>query len=123
MFFQILKKNKNIFSNKRFNYVDFNANIEKGLKNVDCIMTDVWVSMGEKNIKNKKTTLKKFQVNEKIMKKAKKNAIFMHCLPAHRGQEVTANVIDGPHSVVWQGAGNRLHAQKGILHWCLSGGD
>ena len=114
-----LKKNKKNFSNKKFNYVDFNSNIEKGLKNVDCIMTDVWVSMGEKNIKNKKTTLKKFQVNEKIMKKAKKNAIFMHCLPAHRNEEVTNKVIDGHQSVVWQQAQNRMYVQQSILNYLI----
>tara|TARA_B100001540_G_C15785503_1_gene633057 strand:+ start:816 stop:1712 length:897 start_codon:yes stop_codon:yes gene_type:complete len=116
---KILKKNKNIFSNKKFNYVDFNANIEKGLKNVDCIMTDVWISMGEKNIKNKKTMLRRFQVNEKIMKKAKKNAIFMHCLPAHRNEEVTNNVIDGHQSVVWKQAQNRMYVQQSILNYLI----
>ena len=116
---KILKKNKNIFSNKNFNYVDFNANIEKGLKNVDCIMTDVWISMGEKNIKNKKTMLRRFQVNEKIMKKAKKNAIFMHCLPAHRNEEVTNNVIDGHQSVVWKQAQNRMYVQQSILNYLI----
>ena len=116
---KILKKNKNIFSNKKFNYVDFNANIETGLKNVDCIMTDVWISMGEKNIKNKKTMLRRFQVNEKIMKKAKKNAIFMHCLPAHRNEEVTNNVIDGHQSVVWKQAQNRMYVQQSILNYLI----
>ena len=116
---KILKKNKNIFINKNFNYVDFNANIEKGLKNVDCIMTDVWISMGEKNIKNKKTMLRRFQVNEKIMKKAKKNAIFMHCLPAHRNEEVTNNVIDGHQSVVWKQAQNRMYVQQSILNYLI----
>ena len=116
---KILKKNKNIFSNKKFNYVDFNANIEKGLKNVDCIMTDVWISMGEKNIKNKKTMLRRFQVNEKIMKKAKKHAIFMHCLPAHRNEEVTNNVIDGHQSVVWKQAQNRMYVQQSILNYLI----
>ena len=63
--------------------------------------------------------LKKYQVNKKIMSNAKKKAIFMHCLPAHRGQEVTDDVIDGEYSVVWDEAENRLHVQKAILEWCL----
>ena len=85
----------------------------------DCVVTDTWFSMGLDDNSERHTVLAPFQVNEDLMAHAKSGALFMHCLPAHRGQEVTANVIDGPHSVVWQGAGNRLHAQKGILHWCL----
>ena len=64
--------------------------------------------------------LRSYQVDERVMALAKPNAIFMHCLPAHRGNEVTAEVIDGPQSVVWDEAENRLHAQKGILAWCLT---
>ena len=90
------------------------------LKVSDCIMTDVWISMGEKNIKNKKQILKKFQVNNHIMKQAKKNAIFMHCLPAHRNEEVTESVIDGKQSVVWQQAQNRIYVQQSILYYLIS---
>ena len=64
--------------------------------------------------------LQPYQVNEKLMALAKPDAVFMHCLPAHRGEEVTAGVIDGPRSVVWDEAENRLHAQKGVLLWCLT---
>jgi len=64
--------------------------------------------------------LKPYQVDAPIMAAAHPDAIFMHCLPAHRGQEVTADVIDGPRSVVWTEAENRLHAQKGILNWCMT---
>jgi len=86
----------------------------------DCIMTDKWISMGDKgNKKKKKKLLKKYQVNKKIMKKAKPNAIFMHCLPANRGEEVTNEVINGKQSVVWSEALNRIHVQKSIIEWCL----
>ena len=95
----------------------------EAVSDADCVVTDTWFSMGLDDDAERQKVLAPFQVNEDLMAHAKSGALFMHCLPAHRGQEVTANVIDGPHSVVWQGAGNRLHAQKGILHWCLSGGD
>ncbi len=90
--------------------------------NADCVMTDKWISMGDKgNLSKKRKAFKNFQVNEKLMKIAKKDAIFMHDLPAQRGEEVSAGVIDGKQSVVWQQAENRLHCQKGIIEWCLKG--
>ena len=76
--------------------------------------------MNNKNIRKRKRLLKPYQVDTRLMRIAKKNAIFMHCLPAHRGEEVTDSVIDGSRSVVWDEAENRLHAQKGIIAWCLS---
>jgi ornithine carbamoyltransferase len=82
-------------------------------------MTDVWVSMGEKNSKSKKIILQDFQVNDQVMQYAKKNAIFMHCLPAHRNEEVTDSVIDGKQSVVWQQAQNRMYVQQSILNFLL----
>ena len=86
----------------------------------DCVMTDKWISMGDKGNKNKKKKLlKSYQVNKKIMKSAKADAIFMHCLPANRGEEVTDEVMDGKQSVVWLEALNRVHAQKSIIEWCL----
>ena len=94
----------------------------EAVSDADCVVTDTWFSMGLDDDAERQKVLAPFQVNENLMAHAKSGALFMHCLPAHRGQEVTADVIDGPHSVVWQGAGNRLHAQKGILHWCLSDG-
>ena len=87
----------------------------------DCVVTDTWVSMGDKNAANRHNLLTPYQVNEALMAQAAPDAIFMHCLPAHRGEEVTDAVIDGPASVVWDEAENRLHAQKGILAWCLGG--
>ena len=86
----------------------------------DCVMTDKWISMNDKvNKVSKKKTLKPYQVNKKLMSKAKPDAIFMHCLPVGRGEEVTDEVIDGSQSVVWRQALNRVHAQKSIIKWCL----
>ena len=87
----------------------------------DCIMTDKWISMGDKsNKEQKKKLLRPYQVNKKIMKLAKKDAIFMHCLPASRGEEITDEVMDGKQSVVWLEALNRVHVQKSIIEWCLN---
>tara|TARA_Y100000590_G_scaffold414044_1_gene510515 strand:+ start:1110 stop:2018 length:909 start_codon:yes stop_codon:yes gene_type:complete len=87
----------------------------------DCIITDKWISMGDqKNKKRKKKLLKSYQVNKKIMKLAKTDAIFMHCLPANRGEEVTNDVMDGKQSAVWLGTLNRVHIQKSIIQWCLN---
>ena len=86
----------------------------------DCIMTDKWISMGDKkNNLQKKKFLKPYQVNKKIMQLANPDAIFMHCLPASRGEEVTNEVMDGKQSVVWLEALNRVHVQKSIIEWCL----
>ena len=86
----------------------------------DCVVTDTWVSMGQQDeVKRRNQLLGPYAVDERLMKKAAPEAIFMHCLPAYRGHEVSAAVIDGPQSVVWDEAENRLHAQKAILAWCL----
>jgi ornithine carbamoyltransferase len=85
----------------------------------DAVVSDCWVSMGDENETNRHNLLAPYQVNSQLMAAAAKDAIFMHCLPAHRGEEVTDEVIDGPQSVVFDEAENRLHAQKGILAWCL----
>ncbi len=85
----------------------------------DCVVTDTWVSMGAEPGANHQALLEPYRVDAALMARAKPDALFMHCLPAHRGEEVTAEVIDGPQSVVWDEAANRLHAQKGILNWCL----
>ena len=92
---------------------------DEAVKGADCVVTDTWVSMGDKDGNRRHNLLKRYQVNQRLMGKAKPDAIFMHCLPAHRGEEVTAEVMDGPQSVVFDEAENRLHAQKGILSWCL----
>ena len=85
----------------------------------DAVVTDCWVSMGDEDDQHRHNILAPYRVDAKLMAAAKSDAIFMHCLPAHRGEEVTAEVIDGPQSVIFDEAENRLHAQKGILAWCL----
>jgi ornithine carbamoyltransferase len=92
---------------------------DEAVKDADCVVTDTWVSMGDRNGARRHNLLKRYQVNERLLARAKPDALFMHCLPAHRGEEVTDEVIDGSHSVVFDEAENRLHAQKGILAWCL----
>ncbi len=93
---------------------------EEAVKGADCVVTDTWVSMGDKDGARRHNLLKRYQVNARLMARAKPDAVFMHCLPAHRGEEVTDEVIDGPQSIVFDEAENRLHAQKGILAWCLA---
>jgi ornithine carbamoyltransferase len=91
----------------------------EAVEGADAVVTDCWVSMGDEDEGRRHNLLQAFQVNEALMAAAAPGAIFMHCLPAHRGEEVTAEVMDGPASVVFDEAENRLHAQKGILAWCL----
>ncbi len=93
---------------------------QKAVFGADCIVTDTWTSMGFENDSSGHNTFMPYQVNDKLMAQAKNGAIFMHCLPAHRGEEVTDSVIDSAQSVVFDEAENRLHAQKAILAWCLS---
>jgi ornithine carbamoyltransferase len=100
--------------------IDIGSDPEEAVKGADCVVTDTWVSMGDRNGTRRHNLLKRYQVNARLMARAKPDAIFMHCLPAHRGEEVTDEVIDGPQSVVFDEAENRLHAQKGILTWCLA---
>jgi ornithine carbamoyltransferase len=92
---------------------------QEAVAGADCVVTDTWVSMGAEASVNRHNLLMPYQVNDRLMADAKPDAIFMHCLPVHRGEEVTGSVIDGPQSVVWDEAENRLHVQKGILAWCL----
>ncbi|WP_375703154.1 ornithine carbamoyltransferase [Bartonella sp. AD13SXNS] len=94
-------------------------NPQEAAQDADCIMTDTWVSMGQEFRARSHSIFQPYQVNEALMKLAKSDALFMHCLPAHRGKEVVDTVIDGPHSVVFDEAENRLHVQKAILSWCL----
>ncbi len=92
---------------------------ERAVDNADCVMTDTWVSMNLEHRARGHNVFQPFQVNEALMEKARPEALFMHCLPAHRGEEVTDGVIDGPNSVVFDEAENRLHAQKAVLTWCF----
>ena len=94
---------------------------EAAVDGADCVITDAWVSMHDKDGENRHNILASYQVNEKLMKRAKPDAIFMHCLPAHRNEEVTDAVLDGPQSVVLDEAENRMHIQKAILLHCLGG--
>ncbi len=93
----------------------------EALAGADCVVTDTWVSMGDDvgDSERRAKLLYPYQVNRDVMAKAKPDAVFLHCLPAYRGKEVSAEVMDGPQSAVWDEAENRLHAQKGILAWCL----
>ena len=113
--FKNYKKEFQQYKNKNLNHF-FDPIL--GTKNSNCIMTDVWVSMGEKN-KNKKKYFKNYTVNKKIISNAKNNVIFMHCLPAKRGQEVTSEVLDGKNSVVLMQAKNRMYVQQAILIYVL----
>ncbi|MGE5266326.1 MAG: ornithine carbamoyltransferase [Deltaproteobacteria bacterium] len=91
----------------------------KAVKGADCVVTDTWVSMGQTDAQRRKKVLKPYAVTDAVMAKAAKDAIFMHCLPAYRGLEVSESVLEGPQSVIFDEAENRLHAQKGVLAWCF----
>src|SRR3546814_2255180 len=93
------------------------SDVEAMVTDADAVVTDTWVSMGDDDGESRHNLLRSYQVDDRMMALARPEAIFMHCLPAHRGDEVTASVIDGPQSVVWDEAENRLDAQKGILAW------
>ncbi len=115
----VVEKVKEV-SKKSGSKVTVTENLEE-VKNSDVVVTDTWLSMGQEDPGGiKKKTFEPYRVTQKIMKMAKKNAIFMHCLPAHRGEEVDADVIDGPQSVIFDEAENRLHAQKAVLIYLLS---
>jgi ornithine carbamoyltransferase len=93
---------------------------DEAASGADVLIADTWVSMGDDQAETRHNLLAPYRVDQRLMGLAAPDALFMHCLPAHRGEEVTAEVIDGPQSVVWDESENRLHAQKGILGWCLS---
>ncbi len=99
--------------------IDIMADARAAVAGADLVVTDTWVSMGQDHAHNKVAAMAPFQVNERLMAGAKDDAIFLHCLPAHRGDEVVDAVIDGPQSRVWDEAENRVHAQKSILLWAL----
>lgn len=91
----------------------------EAVRGADCVITDTWVSMGDTDHDERIEALEPYQVDDKLMSVANKDAVFLHCLPAHRGEEVTDSVIDGSASLVWDEAENRIHAQKSILAWCF----
>ena len=114
-------KNMLVWAKKNKASITITKSPRDAVKDADCIMTDKWVSMNDKvDKKKKKKMLKPYQVNKKIMKLTKSDAIFMHCLPVSRGEEATDEVVDGKQSVVWIQALNRIHAQKSIINWCLN---
>ncbi len=101
--------------------VDIMNDAKLAVRNADLVVTDVWASMGqEEEMETRRALFSPFQVTAELMSLASPNALFMHCLPAHRGEEVTAEVLDHPDSVVWDEAGNRLHAQKALLEFLLN---
>ena len=101
--------------------VCISADPETAVRDADLVVTDVWASMGqETELAARRKVFRPYQVNASLMQLARQDALFMHCLPAHRGEEVTAEVIDGPQSVVWDEAGNRLHSQKALLEFLLN---
>jgi len=107
------------WSNANGGRVSLTRSAAEAVTGADCVVTDTWVSMGQEHRARGHNVFQPYQVNEQLMARAKPDALFMHCLPAHRGEEVTDEVIDGPHSVVFDEAENRLHAQKAVLAWCF----
>jgi ornithine carbamoyltransferase len=91
----------------------------EAIEDADIVVTDTWISMGQSHAETKLAAMMPYQVTAALMARAKPDAKFLHCLPAHRGEEVTAEIIDGPQSLIWPEAENRLHAQKSILRWCF----
>ena len=104
---------------RKFTDIELTTDPLKAIKNADIVVTDTFTSIHDRDPKRTKKFIPKYQVNSKLMNHAKKNAIFMHCLPAKRGSEVTSSVIDGPQSVVWDEAENRLHTQKALLTFLI----
>jgi ornithine carbamoyltransferase len=99
--------------------VSASTDASKAVDGADVIVTDTWVSMGDTDKDARMAAFPPFAVNDAMMKRAAKDAVFLHCLPAHRGEEVTDSVMDGARSAVWDEAENRIHAQKSVLLWCL----
>ena len=116
----LLLKNRSLINKFKSINISFCSDPIEAIKGTDCVMTDVWVSMGEKKSVKKKKIFKNFQVNENLMQHTHKKTIFMHCLPAHRNEEVVDSVIDSKKSVVWQQAQNRMYVQQSILNYCIS---
>jgi ornithine carbamoyltransferase len=99
--------------------VSVTEDLAGAVRGADCVVSDAWVSMGDSDHAARQAAFAAYQVDEALMALAAPDAVFLHCLPAHRGEEVAAEVIDGPRSLVWDEAENRIHAQKSILAWCL----
>ena len=110
---------KKILEKVKKNKVQLFNNPEEAVQGADVLITDTWESMGMKKKDNTLKNFKKFQINSNLLKQTKKKTFILHCLPAHRGNEITNEVIDGKHSLVWNEAQNRLYAHQSILFWCL----
>jgi len=116
---EIVKKAEE-YADKNNSTITITPNVKEAVKDADVIYTDVWVSMGDEAEEEKrKEDFKEYQVNQNLIDLAKDDVIFMHCLPAIRGEEVSSEVIDGPHSVIYDEAENRLHAQKAVMYYFL----
>lgn len=107
------------YARKQGAEIDISTDPDRAIKGADCVITDTWVSMNQEHKARGHNVFLPYQVNEDLMAKANPDALFMHCLPAHRGEEVTDGVMDGPQSVVFDEAENRLHAQKAVMRWCM----
>lgn len=103
------------------NHVTLTADPREAVAGADVVVTDTWVSMGDQDYEARLEAFEGYTVDERLMDQAAEGAVFLHCLPAHRGEEVTDAVIDGPRSLVWDEAENRIHAQKAVLAWCFAG--
>ncbi len=101
--------------------IDMTEDPREAVRGADCVVTDTWVSMGDVDGEARLDAFEPYQVDAELMSLAHPEAVFLHCLPAHRGEEVTDEVIDGPQSLVWDEAENRIHAQKAVLAWCFAG--
>ncbi len=112
--------NAMVFASEARARVTVTTDPRAAVKGADVVMADTWVSMGDLDHDERLEAFQPYQVNEALMREARVDALFLHCLPAHRGEEVTDGVIDGPQSVIWDEAENRIHAQKAVLAWCLA---
>jgi ornithine carbamoyltransferase len=102
--------------------IEITEDPREAVAGADAVIADTWVSMGDLDHDARLSALEPYQVDAELMALAAPDALFLHCLPAHRGEEVTDDVLDGSQSVVWDEAENRIHAQKAILAWCFGGG-
>ena len=117
-----MHQKQNVLDKYKSDKIKYFDNPHDAVAKADCIMTDIWISMGAKATSKKDNIycLKDFQINDILMAKTKNEALFMHCLPAHRNKEVTDSVIDGHKSIVWQQAKNRMVVQQSILNFCIA---
>ena len=116
----ILHQRQNVINKYKSDKIKLFDNPHDAVVKADCVMSDIWVSMGKDDSNKKISLFEDFQINDILMTKAKNEALFMHCLPAHRNEEVTDSVIDGNKSIIWQQAKNRMFVQQSILNFCIA---